>query len=443
MAQVHAATLFGGEDVVVKVQRPGIAAQVRGDASILVVLARLLELVVLEASAYRATDLVLEFQSGLNMELDFSLEAKNLLAFSNFNHARAGVHVPQLYPEMSGRTVLTMERIRGKRISDLKGDPERASAIIERLVEVAFDHVFLDGLFHGDPHPGNLLVTDVGDIAFIDFGLIGRVARDAQDKMLMVLLALSLKDSDTLCRVLLRLGVVEGRVELHAFRAAIARLLDRYLGLTVAEVSAASVLSDLVELSMRFGIRLPREFALLSKASVSIEGIVRTLHPGFDPSRTLSSRAEDLLLDRMDPRRLKGGGLRTALQIGMLFEELPLQVGQALMDLERGNLQVAIRNHGLDTLERSLRSLGMTIFSGMLAAALALGGIYTLSRDVALASAPVVTAVAFAIAGLLTGGVFTWYFTGGKLPKINLQRILPRMLPKDGPAALPRRGPPR
>ena len=429
MAQVHAATLFTGEEVVVKVQRPGIADQVRGDAAILVVLARLLELVVEEASQYRASDLVAEFQAGLSVELDFTVEAKNLLAFSNFNHARAGVHVPHLYPDLSGRTVLTMERIRGSRISELKNDPPRAARLIERLVELAFDHVFIDGLFHGDPHPGNLLVTELGDIAFIDFGLVGRVTRDAQDKMLMLLLALSLKDTDTLCRLLLRLGAVEGRVELHAFRAAIGTLLDRYLGLSIAEISTASVLSDLVELSMRFGIRLPREFALLSKAVVAIEGIVRQLHPTFDPTKTLTTRAENLLLDRVDPRRLKGGGLRAALQIGMFFEELPLQVGQMLMDLERGNLQLNFKSRDLEGLDKNIRGLGMTIFSGLIASSLVLGGFYTLARhDFVVLGVQVLPSLAFGAAGVLTGGAFVWYVTGGKLPKIPLGRLLPRAL---------------
>jgi ubiquinone biosynthesis protein len=436
MAQVHAATLLDGSDVVVKIQRPGISEQVKSDSEILVVIAQLLERVVEEASTYRAVDLVSEFKDALAQELDFRLEAKNLQAFAQKNDGRPGVHVPRFYPALSGRTVLVMERIHGRRITDLQPDPVRSAKVIERLVEVAFEHVFVDGLFHGDPHPGNLLVDDDDNVCFIDFGLVGRVPRETQDRMLMLLLALSLRDVDTLARLVIRLGDVEGRVAIAPFRAAISKLLDKYFGLAVGDLSTPAILTDLVDLSTRFGIRLPREFALLSKASVSIEGIVRTLHPGFDPGKTLSARAENLLLDRIDPRRLKGGGLRTALQLAMLFEEIPLQIGQALMDLERGNLQIEFKSRGLEELDRNLRGLGMTIFSGLLTAALVLGGFDWLSRPSPQGN--VVAGVAFAIAGILTGGAFGYYLTGGRLPKINAGRWLARrVLPRAAPATAP------
>jgi ubiquinone biosynthesis protein len=433
MAQVHTARLPGGEDVVIKVQRPGIDEQVRGDAELLVVIAQLLELVVEEARRYRATDFVKEFQDALAVELDFAVEARNLRAFANANRGRDGVHVPTPYPELSGRTVLVMERIRGRRITELKGAPE-ANRIIERLVEVAFEHVFVDGLFHGDPHPGNLLVTDAGEIAFIDFGLVGRVSREAQDRMLMLLLALSLRDADTLARLIIRLGESETRIEVAALRTQVARLLDRYLGLTVSEVNTASVFNDLVELSTRFGVRLPREFAILSKASVSIEGIVRTLHPGFNPQDVITRRAEQLLLERVDPRQWQAGGLRTALQLGLLFQEVPLQLGQALMDLERGQVQVVVKSPDLEGFQNALRGLGMTIFGGALAAASIVVGFQVLARaNFDLVKAPFVAGLLFVLAGGAFGVSFAWYMTGGRLPKLTLRGLFSRSRTKSSP----------
>ena len=424
MAQVHAAILPSGEEVVVKVQRPGIEEQVRGDAAILAVLAQLLELVVQEASSYHVTDLVEEFRRGLDAELDFTLEAQNLQTFRRLNEGRAGVHVPKLVHALSTRTVMVMERIRGRRITELKNmsGGARTAECVERLVALAFDHIFVDGMFHGDPHPGNVLVTDDFDLAFIDFGLVGRVSRDAQDRFLMLLLALSLRDADTLCRLIVRLGAAEGRVALGPFREAVGLLLDRYLGLQIAQVNSSAVLSDLIELSMRFGIRMPREFALLSKAAVSIEGIVRSLHPTYDPGKQLTARAQGLLLERLDPRQWTSGGLRRALQLGLLLEELPLQLGQVLMDLERGDLHVNFRAKDLEGIDNVLRGLGMTIFGGLLASASVLGSFYWLARQ----EAGFLPAIGFGVAGLFFGVAFTWYWTGGKLPKIPIARILGR-----------------
>jgi ubiquinone biosynthesis protein len=444
MAQVHGAVLKDGRAVVVKVQRPGIADAVRKDSEILVLVAQLLERVVHEASAYHAVDLVTEFKTALQGELDFRREQKNLEAFARKNAARSGVHVPFSVPELSGASVLVMERIHGRRITDLALQPERAARVVEKLVEVAFEHVFVDGLFHGDPHPGNLLVDDEDRIAFIDFGLVGTVPSETQDRLLMLLLALSLRDVDTLARIVVRLGEVEARVDLVPFRAALQTLLDRYFGLTLGEVSTGAVFADLVDVSTRFGIRLPREMAILSKASVSIDGIVRALHPRFDPSATIARRAEDLLRQRLDPREWKSGGLRTALQLGLVVQELPQQLGQTLLDFERGHVQVTVKSEALESLNATLRGMSMSIFGGILAGTLVLAGFFTLDRaGLTQKFAPLIAAGAFALASGCFGVAFGWYLSGGRLPKLNLARLIAgrarRMDPRPTSSAQERR----
>jgi ubiquinone biosynthesis protein len=433
MAQVHAAVLPDGREVVVKVQRPGIDDAVTRDSELLVVIAQLLERVVEEARTYRAVDLVTEFKDALQGELDFRREAKNLEAFARKNAGRQGVHVPFLVPELSGRTVLVMERIHGVRITELASDPPRAERIVERLIEVAFDHAFVDGLFHGDPHPGNILVDTDGNIAFIDFGLVGQVAGELQDRLIMLLIALSVRDVDTTARLVMRVGDADGRVALAPFRAAVSRLMDRYFGLTIEDLPTAALFSDLVDLSTRFGIRLPRELAILSKASLSIDGIVRALHPRFDPSRTIGARAEELLRARMDPRNLQGGGLKSALQLAFVVQELPVQLGQVLLDFERGQVQVAVRSEALDTLNTTLRGMSMSIFGGILAGALVLAGFVTLDvAGLTEARAGLLALLAFGAAGGLFGVAFSWYITGGRLPKVTLRRLLGRRLARLG-----------
>ena len=335
------------------------------------------------------------------------------------------MHVPYLVGELSGQTVLVMERIHGVRITDLTSSPARAQKVCERLVQIAFDHIFVDGLFHGDPHPGNILVDADDNIAFIDFGLIGQVPREIQDRMIMLLLALSVRDVDTIARLVIRLGDVEGRVAIAPLRAAISQLLDRYFGLSIGELSMASILSDLVELSTNFGVRLPKEMAILSKASVSIDGVIRSLHPGFDPTTVISARAEALMRERLDPRAMKGGGLRTALQLALVVQELPVQIGQALLDLERGQIQVTVKSEALQELNTTLRGVGMTIFGGILAGALVLAGFLTLDvKALASAHAGLLAIGTFTAAGAIFGVAFAWYVTGGRLPKITLGRFV-------------------
>lgn len=447
MAQVHTATLYTGESVVVKVQRPEIAEQVKSDGSLLVLLAQFLEMVVAEASTYGASDLAREFEEGMRAELDFSLEAQNLLAFSRLNATRSGVHIPKLFQELSGRTVMTMERIYGYRITDLPNviehinqvrldqnmnDPISVESTMTRLLHLGFEHIFTDGLFHGDPHPGNVLVTQRGDLAFIDFGLVGRISRDLQDRLLYLLLALSLRDADTLSRLVVRIGIPSERVQLQPLRDAIAHLMERYTGLAISQVNPALALRDLVDLSTRFGIRLPRELALLSKSLVALEGIVRMLYPTLDPTPILSDKAEDLLVARLDPRRIKGGGLRSALHLSLLLDELPLQLGQTLLDLERGNLQVRIGGPDVERLLSTLRSLGMTVVSGMVSSSLILGGFFALARTGG-SEEPVRPVLVFVLAGLILGTTLTLLLTGGRLPKISLSGLVRRLLSQSPP----------
>jgi ubiquinone biosynthesis protein len=435
MAQVHRAVLKDGSDVVIKVRRPGVVEQVHADGQVLTLLAELLEQTVEEAGQVHARDFVLEFQEALSQELDFTRELRNLHAFRDANANRSVVHVPQPFPQWSGSDVLVMERIRGRRITDAAAivGSDKVTALIEQLVVVAFEHIFVDGMFHGDPHPGNLLVTDDGKLAFIDFGLVGRLSRELQDRLLMLLLALALKDGDTLARIAIRIGDVDGRVELAPFRSQVNRLLDRYIGMSVGDVSTSNVLSDLIELSQRFGIRLPRELAILAKASASIEGIVRTLHPRFVPQGVITERAEKLLRERVDPRNLQGGGLRTALQLGLVLQELPLQIGQTLMDLERGQVQVVVKSQDLQGLQLSLRGAAMTVFGGLLAAALVVSGMQLVvhlidTKQLAQTHGLVLVSLSFVGAGGLTGIAFGWYVTGGRVPKLKITRWLQKKL---------------
>ena len=447
MAQVHAAVLPDGRDVVIKVQRPGIEDQITQDSEILVVVAQLLERVVEEASTYHAVDFVNEFKTALQGEVDFRREARNLQAFSKLNSGRPGLHVPFLVGELSGRTVLVMERIHGVRITDLTSSPSRAEKVCLRLVEVAFEHIFVDGLFHGDPHPGNILVDKDDNIAFIDFGLVGQVPREIQDRMIMLLLAMSVRDVDTIARLVIRLGDVEGRVAIAPFRAAVSQLMDRYFGLSIGELSTAAVFTDLIELSTRFGVRLPREMAILSKASVSIDGVVRALNPAFDPTTVISARAEALLRERLDPREMKGGGLRTALQLALVVQELPVQIGQALLDLERGQIQVTVKSDALEALNTTLRGVGMTIFGGILAGALVLAGFLVLDvSNMAQARTGLLAILIFTAAGGIFGVAFAWYVTGGRLPKLAIGRFIAsrvRALSKKRDAEREQQSPPK
>ncbi|MEW5852327.1 MAG: AarF/UbiB family protein [Myxococcota bacterium] len=424
IAQVHGATLLTGEEVVVKVQRPNIAARMQADISLMGTLAGVFDAVFEEAGVYRSKLVVKEFETALKTELDFTQELRNIQAFQQVHGPKKRIRIPTVYPELSSRTVLVMERMRGTRLSELPPDVDRAT-VAERFIAAAFDQVFVDGLFHGDPHPGNVLIMANGDIALLDFGLVGRLSRDAQDRLVALLLAVALRDPDSVARLLYRLGDSDERVTLSSFRSAVAELLDRYMGLALSEIKTQALMRDLMDLVVKHRIRIPREYAVLGKAAITFEGVIRDLHPQLDVAALAMPYATQLLRERYDVRKLEGGAPRLFLQLLGFVQDLPLQLSQILLDLEAGKLTVRVEGPGISELTRAVRMLGLLVVAGGIAAALVTSGVEGLSSlDLRVLGIPLVPALSLLGAFILFSAVVLYVLLDGKIPKASLRTLM-------------------
>lgn len=424
IAQVHGAVLRDGQEVVVKVQRPGIEERMRSDISLMGILAGVFDAVFEEAGIYKSKVVVEEFEQALMAELDFTQELRNLQTFAKSQQGKNLIRIPRVFPEMSSRTVLVMERIRGTRLHDLPANADRKD-IAHRFITAAFEQVFIDGLFHGDPHPGNVLIMADGQIALLDFGLVGKLSRDAQDRLVALLLAVALRDAESLARLLYRLGEAEERISLTSFKAAIHTLLDRYMGLELQDIRSPALMRDLLDLTVRHRIRIPREYAVLGKASVTFEGVIRELHPTLDVAEVALPYAMRLLKERYDPRKLEGGAPRLLLQGLGFAQDLPLQMSQILLDLEAGKLTVRVGGPGIHELARAVRMLGLSVVAAGICAALVSGAVGDLAKlDVHVWGIPLVPVLALAMAFTLLVSVGTYVLLDGKLPKARLRTIL-------------------
>ncbi len=345
IAQVHRARTREGDEVVVKVQRPSILSQIETDLDLLYYLARLLEAVVEEVGLYSPTGIVEEFDRAIHDELNFETEAKNLKTFGELNKDRADLVIPRVYDKLSSTTVLTMEYLRGTKITQVE-DPEQRKKLARTVVAVCFQQLFEDGVFHGDPHPGNILVMEDGRIGLLDFGLVGRLSAQMKQTLVVLTLAIALKDPDTVARVLYRVGIPDSRTNLVAFRTDIQGVLTTYLGKSLDQVDAASLLSDLFDLAVRYRIRVPKDYALLSRASVAIEGVVRQLDPQLDVAATALPSLRRTLISRLGgfgaSDNLEGSMLRGLLRLQEFAQDVPAQLSQVLMDLEGGKFVVNI-----------------------------------------------------------------------------------------------------
>ncbi len=219
-----------------------------------------------------------------------------------------------------------------------KETTDRTRRIAHRLMDATYKQVFTYGFFHGDPHPGNILVTRDDRLAFLDFGLTGTLTGAMQDTLISAFTSLVFRDPDALALAVHRAGATRGRVDLREFRDALERLMVKYYGASLDSLKDPATLMEVVELSARFRIDLPPEFAVLSRAIGLVEGILNELLPGVDIVTEVRPYAQRLISQRFSPERMTADAARAAMQLQGHLKAVPMQMNQVLMDLEGGRL---------------------------------------------------------------------------------------------------------
>jgi ubiquinone biosynthesis protein len=423
IAQVHLARTHAGERVVVKVQRPRIRERIESDLTLLHYLARLAGAVIEETGVYTPTDIIEEFDRTIHEELDFSNEARNAEAMGTAARERGVPVIPRVFEGLSCATVLTLEYVEGTKLGDVSaGAGFDLDRISRNIIEAAFRQLFEDGIFHGDPHPGNVLVLEGNRIALLDFGLVGRLSRVQQEALVTLIIGVALRDSESIARLINRIGIAEVRQPIVDFRADIDGILERYLGLRLDEIRTATLLRDLLDLAVRHKIRIPKEYAVLAKAAITIEGITRRLSPRLDILEVGLPYAKELLLSRFNPGDASGVLLRSLLKLQGLAEHLPAQIGQILVDLESGKLRVNVASEAVERVSGQLRNAAALLFTGLISAACIVGGTVLLANDGGRRG--VAGGIALGTGLLLAVGGLLLHLAPTRLRKIQLRRWL-------------------
>lgn len=430
IAQVHAGLTKTGERVVIKVQRPGIREEITSDIVIMYRLARLLEATLEESSMAEPVGVVREFERALLQELDFQSEAANLREFKKLHDPRTDIVIPIVHNDLSSSTVLTMQRLDGVAFTNL---PETADkkAVAERIVREAFDEVFIDGVFHADPHPGNLMLLDDGRYGILDLGVLGRLSFEMRETLVVLALAIAVRDADTVARTLYRLGQRDERIDIGAVRADTVAVFDRYLNKSIKDVDSTLMLQDLLMLAMKHKIRVPAEYTMLGRAAATIEGLVRELHPDIDVAKVATPYAEKLLLGRVTPDNVQGNMYRALLQFQGMSQDLPIQLSQILSDLSSGNFVVNVQGRAVEKLQSTM------LVSATLMAGAVIGAAFVVGTFIALASShwtifgvPVVALVGAASATTVIFWISVYAAVRPRLKKISLTGLLLRRRPR-------------
>lgn len=424
IAQVHRAVTKEGELVAVKVQRPGIREEIRADIDILYRVAQLFESVVEESAVADPIAIVREFELAINAELNFEIEAANIREFGRHKLDKKDIAIPTVYDQLSSDSVLTMSFLSGTPFTRLPETIDKR-AVAKRILQEAFEEVFLAGFFHGDPHPGNILLLEDGRYGILDFGLCGRLTPQMRETLVALSLATALKDADSAARTLYRMGQSDARVSISALRDDLQALYARYLDRRIEDVDSTLLMKEILSLAIRHKIRIPPEYTMLGRAGATIEGLVRSLDPDLDIAVESMPYAQKLMASRMDPENLEGGLGKMLLQLQGLSQDLPMQVSQILSDLSAGNLQVNLQGRAVDRLNQTLLVSTAALSGAILGGSFVIGAFIALSRvDWTMFGVPIV-----AIFGALAGAIiFTWVSAyvviWPRLKKIRLTSLL-------------------
>ncbi|HYX36176.1 MAG TPA: AarF/UbiB family protein [Oligoflexus sp.] len=411
IAQTHRAVTKSGESVIVKVQRPQIEQTMRGDLDLLFMLTKALEVGIEEMRLLAPSEIVAEFEISLLRELDFNEELGNLETARTLLVPERSVVVPKPFPELSSRHVLTMEFFPGQSLRRIKPQTPEAKHAVTEILHAACKQVLIDGFFHGDPHAGNILINEAGVICMIDLGLVGHLRDDQRADIVTLIIAAISRDAGTIARVFLRMGTPLKRINLNEFKAEITRILDRYMNVkAVKDFKSQELADEFVNAAQRFQIKLASEYSILTKASLTIEGLIRNLYPDINAIEIAQPYIQRLMAERLNPRTLMTDSMSTLTGLSSMLKQLPTQLDQILHDAETGNLQVRAMNPQLELLPMVLHHLGSRLalaafaMSMSLAAALLIA-IRTPDRPLSLLIATTLVSAAFAWFIL-----FCWHF---------------------------------
>ncbi len=372
IGQVHAATLHDGTEVVVKVRRPGAAEEVALDLEILHNLAARASQRWKEAEHWDLNGLARDFADLLRAELDYLQEAGNAQQFAANFAADPGVRIPSVYPELTTSRIITLERIRGIKISDLPGLDATGvdrPALAERLAATVAQMVLADGIYHGDPQPGNFFVEPGGRIGIVDFGRVGRIDDNLRARLSRLLMALIQKDPDRLTSALLALRVPTTPVDRERLRQDLSELLGRYSGHAIHDVPIGAAITDVLDIVRRHNLIISPDLALLFAVLILDESITAELDPNFRFDQALRPYVERHLAASLSPAGLARRAEHFGIEVAELAGELPGQVHRLLDTLGDGQFEVHLRTSELQPLVRRVERLANRVAISILVAA--------------------------------------------------------------------------
>ncbi|MDP4096146.1 AarF/ABC1/UbiB kinase family protein [Paenibacillus sp. P96] len=357
IGQVHLGRLHTGEDVAIKIQRPGVDRIIRRDLEILRDLTVLAAKRWEWAERYQLPQMVDELGKSLIRELDYTHEARNNERIAlQFADSR-DIYIPKIYWEHTAARVLTMEFVEGITLSRREELIQKGfdlKEISQKLVNAMLQQIFMDGFFHADPHPGNLLMMKNGRLVFLDFGMVGHLEEGMKTPLASLIIALMRQNTDGMMRAIHRLGLIDPDMDVRGLRNDLNRLREEYVNVPFSQISLGQALNDLFGVAQKHQVSIPSDIVMLGKALLTMEGVIENLDPELSIIKMAEPFGRRLLKERFSTRRIRGKLLGGAAELAEALVELPGQARQLASVISKGKLKLEVTVPELEMLLRRL-----------------------------------------------------------------------------------------
>ena len=384
LGQVHAAALRDGREVVVKVQRPGIAEQIASDFEVLKDLAAMLAKHTEIGRRHRLDEMVEEFRISITEELDYEREAQNLRAVGENLAEFPKIRIPQPIDDFSTRRVLTMEYVRGAKITKMSPIARLevdGCELADELFRAYLKQVLVDGLFHADPHPGNVFITEAGEIALLDLGMVGHTTPEMQEALLKILTAVSEGKSEIAAETVIRISQADPEFDPVPFKRTIGRVIASQQGRGLQKINVGQTLLEVTSTAANSGIYVPSELTMLGKTLLQLDEVGKILDPSFDPNAAIRRNVAELMAQKMRKAASQGSFLQAALELKDFVAGLPLRLNKIMDVVGNRELEMKVRTPDAPLMLEGLQKIANRVTSGLILAALIIGAALLMRVD--------------------------------------------------------------
>ena len=372
ISQVHKAILKNGDKVAVKIQRANVKHLMETDIEIMFYFAGLLENNVENIKRFKPVKIINEFKEWTEKELDFRLEARNAKRFGqNFKGSKT-VHIPKIYDELTTERILTLEFMDGIELHNIKEIKKRKldfDAIIKNGFDAVMTQVFVHGIFHADPHPGNIIVMRNNSIAFVDFGIVGYFDEKLKNRCIDLIYGIVEQDEELVMETLVGMGM-ESDADYEQLKSDIGFVIQPLQGSSVRDIKVSRVLEEILDIGLRHKIKVPASFVLFGKTIITLEGVAIEYDPNFKIIETAKPFIEKIIAKRKNPLYAWGGFVHSMGRYRKFAEEFPEKAERALDKIQRGTIKVDIEDTDIKKLSLEIDRSSNRVAYGLLIAAL-------------------------------------------------------------------------